>query len=53
MADKTYFLTMAERIFADLPNEPFLKEAALRTVISRVYYALYNNAYDFLRKTKK
>lgn len=43
------YLQLAEGLYAD-PTSPGPEEAALRTAISRAYYAAYQCAFEFARE---
>jgi hypothetical protein len=51
--EKNSFFLLAQNLMKSLPTDPALMNATLRTVISRVYFALYNEAFEALTKSEK
>jgi hypothetical protein len=51
--ERNGFYLVAQNIGATLPTDPFLKGALLRTAISRLYFALYNEAFNALPITQR
>jgi hypothetical protein len=51
--EKNGFYLVAQNLANTLPEDLFLRDALLRTIISRLYFALYNEAYKALSNTQK